>query len=211
MRARWKDCPITKLKSGESFIGDFRECGLHSEMSYRHAKKVLLDCQIATFRGTNKGTVATLVNSTIFSISHQASNDQETSQATDAQQASNDQGTTNHKDTQNRQKTPSTKKTKGKGSLDELKAFCVEIGLPESDGDAQYHAWEGNGWVVSGKPIKDWKAMIRSWKSRGYMASQKTNPLPGTPNTAGVTMLPWERPGYRNKFAGTHEDIDLPL
>lgn len=69
MRAKWKACPITKLKAGESLIGDWHEAGLSSEKAYRHAKKVLTECKLAVFRGASKGTVATLADSTIFSVS----------------------------------------------------------------------------------------------------------------------------------------------
>jgi hypothetical protein len=103
MRAKWKDCPITKLKAGQAFIGDYQEAGIHSEMAYRHAKKVLADCGLATFKGTNKGTVASLENSTIFSISSNPSNEQGNNQATIKERSRNGQGTTNHTDTQSTQ------------------------------------------------------------------------------------------------------------
>ncbi len=98
-RAKWKDCLITKLKAGEAFIGDWRGAGLPSEMAYRHAKKVLLDAGLAAFRGTNKGTVASLSSKTLFSVSSDPDNAQANSLATDEQQASNGPTTTNHKDT----------------------------------------------------------------------------------------------------------------
>lgn len=66
-------------------------------------------------------------------------------------------------------------KKKEKPTIDDVRAFCSESGLPESDGDYMFHHWESNGWTKSGKAIKDWKAMIRSWKSAGYLPSQKSN------------------------------------
>jgi hypothetical protein len=69
----------------------------------------------------------------------------------------------------------STKKKKEKPSIDEVRAFCKELGLPESDGDATFWKWEGNGWINGNKPIKDWKATIRSWKSAGHLPIQKSN------------------------------------
>lgn len=97
MRAKWKDCPISGMKAGEAFIGDWHEAGLHSRQAYRHAKEVLERNHLATFRGTNKGTIATLSNSMIYSISpptEEPSNNQQGNQPT----------TTNHTDTQNTQK-----------------------------------------------------------------------------------------------------------
>lgn len=101
MRARWKDCPITKLKAGEAFIGDWKSAGLDTEGEYRHAKKVLIDCKLATFTATNKGTRATLANAAIFSISTDATTDRATGQ----RQANNRPTTTNHTETQNTQNT----------------------------------------------------------------------------------------------------------
>lgn len=102
-RAKWKDCPITKLKSGQAFIGDWKKAGIHSEMAYRHAKTVLETCKLATFRGTNKGTVASLTTTGIFSVSAEQRNGPRnspiTDQGTGQQQASNRPATTNHTDT----------------------------------------------------------------------------------------------------------------
>lgn len=61
---------------------------------------------------------------------------------------------------------------KGKLTLEELKAFAVEIGLPESDGEATFNKWEGNGWKNGGEPVVDCKATMRNWKARGFLPSQ---------------------------------------
>jgi len=68
--------------------------------------------------------------------------------------------------------TSSTNK-KEKPSIDEVRIFCAEIELLESDADALFWKWEGNGWTNGGKPIKDWKATIRSWKAAGHIPSIK--------------------------------------
>lgn len=70
---------------------------------------------------------------------------------------------------------PPPKKSNAKGTLEELKAFAVEIGLPASDGETTFNSWEGNGWTNDKKQIKDWKATIRAWKGKGYLPSQKGN------------------------------------
>ena len=64
-------------------------------------------------------------------------------------------------------------KKKEKPSIDDVRMFCSEIGLLESDADALFWKWEGNGWTNSNKPIKDWKATIRSWKAAGHIPSMK--------------------------------------
>jgi hypothetical protein len=105
MRAKWKNCGISGMKAGEAFIGDWQEAGLRSRQAYRHAKDVLERNHLATFRGTNKGTIATLSNSMIYSITTPAeepSNNQQRNQPT----------TTNHTDTQNTQNTKREKKEK---------------------------------------------------------------------------------------------------
>lgn len=63
--------------------------------------------------------------------------------------------------------------SKGLATEDELKAYCLEIGLPANDGKACFDKWTGNGWVNNKAPIKDWRATIRSWRAQGYLPSQK--------------------------------------
>ena len=94
-RARWKDCPIKKLKAGQALVGDWKKAGIQSEMAYRIAKDVLSDCGLATFKGTTKGTVATLTGSGVFSLSELENNGQGNEQATDEQRTNNGRATTN--------------------------------------------------------------------------------------------------------------------
>jgi hypothetical protein len=84
--------------------------------------------------------------------------------------------------------------SKAKCTLDEAKAFAVEIGMPESDGEASWHKWEGNGWKNGGNAVKDWKATLRSWKASGYLPSQK--------KTDAAT------PAHRQR--GYQENLQLP-
>lgn len=60
------------------------------------------------------------------------------------------------------------------GSQNELVAFCVGEGLPESDGIYLWLKWEANGWINGSSKIKDWKGTVRSWKVANYLPSQKT-------------------------------------
>ena len=110
MRAKWKDCSITRLKAGQAFIGDWREAGLKSEKAYRHAKTILSDCKLATFQGANKGTIATLADSKVFSISADGRGGQggelTDSPGADKGRSKGGQGATNHTDTQNTPSTP---------------------------------------------------------------------------------------------------------
>lgn len=95
MRAKWKDCSITGLRFGQALIGDYRAAGLETEAEYRHAKKLLTKLGLVTTSTTNKGTVATLVGSKIYSISVSKA----TTGTTGQQQADNRPTASNHRDT----------------------------------------------------------------------------------------------------------------
>ncbi len=70
---------------------------------------------------------------------------------------------------------PESPKRKARGTEDEMRAFAVEIGLPETDGEFFYFKMEGCDWKVGGRPIKCWRSQIRSWKAAKYLPSQKVN------------------------------------
>ena len=72
MREKWKDCPITSLRAGQAYIGDREKAGLRSRKAYQVAKERLEKCNFAAFQGYNRGTPATLTDSTIFSITKDA-------------------------------------------------------------------------------------------------------------------------------------------
>jgi len=63
---------------------------------------------------------------------------------------------------------------KAHASLDAITIFCRESGLYPRDVEYLWNTWEGNGWKVNGKAIKDWRATVRAWKAQGYLPSQKT-------------------------------------
>ena len=73
----------------------------------------------------------------------------------------------------NQNQEPEPRTNKGTCTVDEAKAFAVEIGMPASDGESCFHKWEGNGWKNGTNKVKDWRATMRSWKSAGYLPSQK--------------------------------------
>lgn len=186
MRAKWKDCPITNLKKGEAWIGDYKAAGIKSPKAYRHAQKILERCGLAAFKGANKGTVATLTNSDVFSISPPVRGEQTDNQGAFKGPAQGEQGATNNTDIlihgENRTDDlfesgtePARKKTKAKGTLEEIKAYAVELGMPPEDGEDCFDRWQGSGWKNAGKPIADWRATMRTWKRRGFLASQNGN------------------------------------
>lgn len=77
------------IEVGEAFIGDFEKYKATLQ-SYRTDKKYLEKFKLATFKITNRGTVAKIVNSSIFDISRNSP----TSKLTDKKQANNMQQTT---------------------------------------------------------------------------------------------------------------------
>jgi len=64
-------------------------------------------------------------------------------------------------------------RAKARGTLTQLKEFAIKLGLPDSDGEACFHKWEGNGWKNNGKSIISWESTMRSWKANKYMPSLK--------------------------------------
>jgi hypothetical protein len=91
------------------------------------------------------------------------------------QMASNTNTNTNNDKEKNIKKESGGQK-RAKGTLEELKAYCVEIGLTESDGEWKFDQFEANGWTNNGKPVRDYRAHIRTWKRSGYFPSQKVSP-----------------------------------
>lgn len=69
LRASRKDViySMTPLKANQALIGDHKKIGL-SIGEYRNAKKRLKKQGLATFLTTNKGTIATLISTTVYDI-----------------------------------------------------------------------------------------------------------------------------------------------
>lgn len=93
-RARRTDHPMNGLKAGQCFLGDYSAIGL-TERQYRTAKKQLSDWGLATFKGTNKGTVGTILNTKVYDINDDRIDGQSVTQETDKGRASDGQETTN--------------------------------------------------------------------------------------------------------------------
>jgi hypothetical protein len=85
------------LSYGEAFLGDHEACGM-SEQNYKTAKKFLAKHKFATFRPTNKGTIAKLCDARVFWMKVEQCNDQNNAHLTDAQRTPNEQLTTNNKE-----------------------------------------------------------------------------------------------------------------
>lgn len=94
-RARFHDSfNEHSLALGECFLGDYRSYGL-TEQKYRTAKEQLEKWHFATFRPTNKGTVAKLCDTRLFAIFRLQDNEPANVQVTGSQRTANVQVTTN--------------------------------------------------------------------------------------------------------------------
>lgn len=85
-----------ELEPGEALIGDHESCGL-TQRQYRTAKKKLEKWGFATFKATNKGTIAKIINTDVYDINCDAIDNQIDNQPTSKRQASDKQATTNKK------------------------------------------------------------------------------------------------------------------
>lgn len=85
------------LAIGEALVGDFKNIGL-TEGQYREAKKFLAKHHFATFKATNKGTIAKLINFDVFDPNLEDSNGQHNTPATNQRRTNNEPTTTNKND-----------------------------------------------------------------------------------------------------------------
>lgn len=93
MRAKnYDDTGDPDLKIGEAFIGDYDSYGA-TEQVYKSDKKFLEKYKIATFKPTNKGTIAKLNNTDFFDVDWE----KVTNKVTNKQRAVNEQVTTKKK------------------------------------------------------------------------------------------------------------------
>jgi len=172
-RARWR-AGMNKhgLVQGEAFIGDYSQYGM-TERGYRTAKAVLQRRGLATFRPTNKGTVATLCDATVFDINIEATDGHNDRQVTDNRRASDGQPTTNEEGKKVRKEegcgTPAT--AGQRPTLEVWLDEAEEIHYTHIFGNEleAVHVWnefEGVGWVwdARGTPVNNWRGLIRDRK-----------------------------------------------
>lgn len=96
-RARWRDgFNAHGLERGQAFIGKM-DCEAHgiSEQEYRTAKRILQEAGFATFKPTNQGTIATLINTGIFDPFTVQGNEPANERVTSGQRAGNERVTPN--------------------------------------------------------------------------------------------------------------------
>jgi len=97
VRARRTDTlNVHNLQPGEALIGDFKNYGL-TQKQYRNAKKNLKKWNLAAFKGTSKGTIATLLDTRIYDINVQAKGERRGKQGANKGRTGGEPGATNNK------------------------------------------------------------------------------------------------------------------
>lgn len=64
---------------------------------------------------------------------------------------------------------------RAQGSLEELRSFALELGLPASDGEFMYAHWTSNGWRNGLVRSRDWQAGMLKWKLCRWLPSQRSH------------------------------------
>jgi len=155
---------IHNLQIGEALLGDYRNYGM-SEREYRTAKDKLQNWGIATFKGTNRGTVAKLTDSSIYDINIEDIDKQDDNPETNKRRTGDEQETTNEED---KETIREAKKEKGrfkKPTAQQVTKYARSIGY-ELDGQVFIDFYESKGWLIGKNKMKDWKATVRTWKKR---------------------------------------------
>jgi len=81
------------LQLGEALIGDYRSYGMTCR-NYRTAKQQLEKWDLATFKATNKGTIAKLADTSVYDININGSDKQADTRPTSSRQAADKQADT---------------------------------------------------------------------------------------------------------------------
>jgi hypothetical protein len=117
LRARRTDTMnIQGLNVGEAFLGDHEVVGL-TRQEYRTRLKKLRKLKLITYRTTNKGTIATIINKDIYDINIKYKNHEINQHATGKQPSGNQQltGNKNEKNEKNEIKMNNNKNSKKNG------------------------------------------------------------------------------------------------
>jgi hypothetical protein len=178
LRASRVDNPVSGLSIGQCYLGDFKAIGL-TEQKYRTAKKNLEEWKIVTFKGTSKGTIATLVSTGVYDINASDDNGQANEQLTNEQRTANEQLTTKEevkklrsKEVKNVRETalPENFEITEKMQAWAIKqAFTIDINVATEK-------WK-NAMLSKGRTYVDWTA---AWRTGMLKAQEWTTPAQGS-------------------------------
>lgn len=149
------------LSIGEALIGDHAACGL-TRQEYRTATKQLQKRGLVTFRTTNKGTIAKILDSSIYDINldtEQPTNQLTVNQPTaNKKPESNQQATTNNKEKKEKKEKTTTFHVDDVGFSEVFKKTISSLGM--TDGGLRLLESCNNNienvyaWIVWGKKQK---------------------------------------------------------
>jgi hypothetical protein len=147
------------LAPGEAFLGDFESYGM-TEKQYRVAKKFLQKHGYAAFRRASRGTVAKLIDSSIFDINAEIEGEHDGSQRADRGRVPGGGRATNN----NGEECDNGKKVVHRVPLrEEVLAYGTEIlRKSEESCNAFYDFYNDINWLRDGKPVQ-WRAELRGW------------------------------------------------
>ena len=86
-----------------------------------------------------------------------------------------------------------------KPSIDEIKAYIVELGGCNFTAEYFFDHYEANGWTAGRNPMKDWRATVRNWKRRD--TSKPSYPSRASPQQGGYNRS--------NDLVKTEAEYDL--
>lgn len=191
-RARWREggLNVHGLNIGEALVGDYKSLGM-TERAYRTAKSLLEKCGVATFRPTNKGTIAKLCDASIYDINAGLSDEQSDRTTTGKRRTSDEQSdrpaTTNEEGKEVKKGKQEKKPTPPRAAEEELK---FPDGLDVEEFRTSFTEWMNFRRGLPGK-VKNWSAVFA--KQLAWLA-------PFGPNVAREILDQSLRNGWKGVF-----------
>lgn len=125
---------VKNLKPGEALLGDYKNYGM-SKQEYRTAKAKLAKWKIATFRATPRGTIAKLVDNSVYDINLDGKQHTE-------QHTSNTRATPNKEQAKNEKKEKKNQNKDVGKSLSDKKSIGLVVGKDKAIAEAKKHLAE---------------------------------------------------------------------
>ena len=150
---------VRGFKQREALIGDYKNYGM-TEQRYRTSKSKLEKWGFATFKATNKGTVATLCNKRIYDINLETTNEQVNSPVTSKQRTGNEQVTTNKN-----VKNENNGNNDNIYTIEQVNNEFFKQGLTDADAEKFFNHYKSQGWLKgNGLPVLDLAAQVTNWR-----------------------------------------------
>lgn len=156
------------LKPGEALVGDFYNYGM-SKKAYRLAKQLLQKWHFAAFRGTHRGTIATLLNTRVFDVNLETEGTQKVTlgahsghtQGTLRAPTKNVKNAKNGKNAKNLLRRSAKQK---RFSLEAVLSEAAKLGMPKEGAQHCFDHHTARGW----RGIVDLPAALRCWMASPY-------------------------------------------